>query len=323
MNELKKKIKEAMDMERYKSDEIQRYKTASEENNKRLTETKFSIDDHDKRVKNLEKDVSNLANSKNDQLLKFGEFMPALVNDVVRQSEAGRFRDKPRGPIGFYVQPKESKWALAIEQCLGAIVNSFVCSNYDDEKLMHQLIAKHVQEVRRRPRVIVTDFKTPLYDCSRFRPEETRYSTVYEMVTISETVVANVLMDQRKIESILLLPNRDVGRQVIEFNSTQKCYEAYLLTGDQLIGKPSFRSYACPFKDAKYFIENPENMIRKKKEEIASLTESLNKYKAQFNKLEEENKESLKMKKSLEKDVDVLRRGKMSLDNVRNLIFKS
>jgi hypothetical protein len=82
------------------------------------------------------------------------------------------------------------------------------------------------------------------------------------MLTIKNDTIANTLFDQRKIESILLLPDRVVGREVIEKNSTNNCFEAFLPTGDQLIGKPSFRAYACSFKNPTYFIQNPEAAIQ-------------------------------------------------------------
>jgi hypothetical protein len=81
------------------------------------------------------------------------------------------------------------------------------------------------------------------------------------MLKIDDPVVANTLMDQAKIESILLLPNREVGRHVIERNSTQNCFRAYLMNGDELIGLPSFKAYACRQKEAQIFIKDTEATI--------------------------------------------------------------
>jgi hypothetical protein len=92
------------------------------------------------------------------------------------------------------------------------------------------------------------------------RPEETRYPTVYEMLNIKHDIIANVLFDQRRVESILLLPDRAAGREVIERNRSQQ--DAYLMNGDELKGGPSFRAYACHVKNPMFFVHNPEAAIQ-------------------------------------------------------------
>lgn len=82
------------------------------------------------------------------------------------------------------------------------------------------------------------------------------------MLKIDDHIVANTLFDQRKIESILLLPDRNVGREVIEKNSTANCYEAFLKNGDQLLGRPSYKAYACRFKEANFFLKDTEETIK-------------------------------------------------------------
>lgn len=71
------------------------------------------------------------------------------------------------------------------------------------------------------------------------------FNTILEMLEIENTQVANALIDLKRIESTLLLPDRDTGRRIIEYNSDKNCSAAYLMNGDSLLGKPTFRSYAC------------------------------------------------------------------------------
>lgn len=168
----------------------------------------------------------------------------------------------PRGPIGMYVEPRAPEWSLAIEQCLGNLLTAFICGSYDDERLLHTMIARHVTQVNRRPRVIVADYGASIYDIEQYRPENRAHPTVYEMLKCQDVVVANTLFDQRKIESVLLLPDRNVGRDMIERGqSGANCHEAFLMNGDHLIGKPSYRAYACRDKVARVFVNNPDQMI--------------------------------------------------------------
>lgn len=180
-----------------------------------------------------------------------------------RYHQEGKFKHMPRGPIGMYVQPRSAEWSLAIEQCLATLISSFICGSYEDERVLHTLIAKHVPMVNKRPRVIVADFNVPLYDVARYRPENCDHPTVYEMLRCDDAVVANTLFDHRRIESILLLPDRNTGRQMIEYGQAgANCSEAFLLNGDQLIGKPSYRAYGCRLKAPQIFVNNPDQMIQ-------------------------------------------------------------
>jgi hypothetical protein len=160
-----------------------------------------------------------------------------LVNEIKRTYESKRFKQMPIGPIGMYIEPKNKQWSLAIEQCIGSTwLTSFICGNHQDEAILHQLINRHVNQINKRPRVIVTDFNAKLYDYNKYRPDYREYPTVYEMLNIKDTVVANTLFDMRRIESILLLPNMNAGYEVIERNSNQNCSEAFLPNGDRLLG---------------------------------------------------------------------------------------
>lgn len=315
INEIKEKLKEISNMEKTKSHENQMLSGDMEKNKRTISDKNFDLMENEKRVKKYEADIETLKNMAKNQLCKFGDFMPELVNDVKRHFEMKKFRQMPRGPLGMYIQPKESSWTLAIEQCLGFLLTAFVCDNYDDEKVMHQLIANHVRLVRQRPRVIVSDFSTPLYDSRRFRPDTTQYSTVYEMLNIKDNVVANTLMDQRKIESVLLLPDRQAGREVIEQNSTQNCSEAFLKIGDRYMGYPSFRMYACEHKAPKFFIENTEGAITAKKREIATLNEQVLAIRQEIKVLTEQLKNSQTLKQKNDAQLEALKREQLKLNN--------
>jgi hypothetical protein len=133
------------------------------------------------------------------------------------------------------------------------------------------LIAQHVKFVNKRPRVIVTDFNTALYDTERFRPENRQYPTVYESIVCEDTVVLNTLIDQRKIETIFLLPDRATGTEIIEFGKGgRNSNEAFLINGDQLLGKPSFRTYASRSKQASTFVADSEATIRLEKYHLSN-----------------------------------------------------
>jgi hypothetical protein len=53
-----------------------------------------------------------------------------------------------------------------------------------------------------------------------------------------------------------------VGREIIERNTAAAgCSEAFLMNGDQLQGRPSYRMYACREKEARYFMKSMQTAI--------------------------------------------------------------
>ena len=235
--EIKEKIREIQSSEKAKMNDNRMFLDAIEHTQKQLNDANFEIQNVNNHIRNNEADIERLKNSSRDQLLRFGPFMVDLVNEIKRTFESRRFKKMPIGPVGMYIEPKNKQWSLAIEQCIGSTwLTSFICDNHQDEAILHQLINKHVNQINKRPRVIVTGFNAQLYDYNKYHPDFREYPTVYEMLNIKDTVVANTLFDMRRIESILLLPNMNAGRDVIERNSNQNCSEAFLPNGDRLLG---------------------------------------------------------------------------------------
>lgn len=136
------------------------------------------------------------------------------------------------------------------------------------------------------------------------------------MLTIKDTIIANTLLDQRKIESVILLPDRQAGREVIEKNSSPGCYEAFLMNGDQLLGRPSFKMYACRFKNASIFVKDTDGAIQQKKNEIAKYSDQLSSVKEELRNLSEQINANKRLKNQNDRQLEVIRREQLQLNNV-------
>jgi structural maintenance of chromosomes protein 6 len=238
--------------------------------------------------------------------------MPKVIAELKSLFEQRKFKDMPIGPIGMYVDPIEFKWALAIEKCLGGLMSSFICSNYEDERLLQQVLARNIRAVYRRPRVIVTDFNVQLYDVSNNRPVTNKYPTVLDMLSIKKAVVANTLIDQRRIETILLLPDRRAGSEVIEHKSIQNCHEAFLMNGDQYMGQPTFRMYSCQDTAPQFYHENTQHVIQSRKAEIEQLKRVAGDIQNEINSLNDKVKKNQLLKSQHEKQLSIIQRDKIS-----------
>ena len=223
----------------------------------------------------------------------------------------------------MYIQPNDGAFSLAIETCLGQLLTSFICSDKNDERVLRQIIEKHIKDSKHQPSIIVTDFSDPLYDISRFKRDFPEHPTIYDMLTIKSNVVANVLMDQRRIESTLLLPDYETAKNIIERKSTANFNTAYTPNGDQYIGLPSYKLYSCFKNETKYLIESIEVAIQGKRNEIAKWTEmlainhqaarNLNEELSKVKKLKEQSEIQMN---SLKKEIYSLR---FQLDEAKNI----
>ncbi len=227
------------------------------------------------------------------------------------------------GPIGMYIQPKDDRYSLAIESCLGGVLTNFICSNQSDEQVLRQIIDKHIKDPRQKPSIVVTDFSDARYDVSRFNRDFPEHPTVYDMLNIRDNVVANVLIDQKRIETVLLLPDYETARDIIERKSTTNFNQAYTPNGDQYLGKPSFKFYASQSTESRYFIKSTEAAIQSKRNEIAKLTEDMAMAHQAVRKVNEDLSKNKQLKQQSEHQTSLLKKEinnlKIKLDEAKNI----
>ncbi|XP_019745400.1 structural maintenance of chromosomes protein 6 [Hippocampus comes] len=232
--------------------------------------------------------------SRSNQLRRFGEHMPALLSAIQDAHKQGRFKHKPRGPLGYLFKLKDPQQALAIEVCLQSLLQTFTCDNYDDEKVLKGLMAK-VLPSGRRPPIITSKFLPRVHDTRRRAVNHPDYPSVLQTLEIDDPVVANCLIDQRGIENILLIKNRaEACRVMMSGHPPPNCYQAFSKDGDQVFTN---RCYAAEQTRANCLSGDVE-------EEIRHLQRELETQKAQAASLHQQMKrldDDIKLNESLEK----------------------
>uniref|UniRef100_A0A8D3D823 Structural maintenance of chromosomes protein 6 n=1 Tax=Scophthalmus maximus TaxID=52904 RepID=A0A8D3D823_SCOMX len=229
------------------------------------------------------RNLQTLESSRSNRLRRFGEHMPALLSAIQEAHRRGQFKHKPLGPLGYLISLKDPELALAVEVCLKGQLQAFTCDNYEDEKVLQGLMAR-VFTGGRRP-TIITMILVCCVICVRAvnHPE---YPSVLQALEIEDSVVANCLIDQRGIESILLIKNRTVARRLMHGkNPPQNCFQAFSIEGDQIFTN---RAYSADQTRANYLSGDVEEEIRHLQKELENQEAQATRFQQQMKRLDED-----------------------------------
>uniref|UniRef100_A0A8D3CAA6 Structural maintenance of chromosomes protein 6 n=1 Tax=Scophthalmus maximus TaxID=52904 RepID=A0A8D3CAA6_SCOMX len=231
------------------------------------------------------RNLQTLESSRSNRLRRFGEHMPALLSAIQEAHRRGQFKHKPLGPLGYLISLKDPELALAVEVCLKGQLQAFTCDNYEDEKVLQGLMAR-VFTGGRRPTIITSQFLPRLHDTRKKAVNHPEYPSVLQALEIEDSVVANCLIDQRGIESILLIKNRTVARRLMHGkNPPQNCFQAFSIEGDQIFTN---RAYSADQTRANYLSGDVEEEIRHLQKELENQEAQATRFQQQMKRLDED-----------------------------------
>ncbi|XP_061756608.1 structural maintenance of chromosomes protein 6-like isoform X2 [Nerophis ophidion] len=240
------------------------------------------------------KHLHTMEGSRSNRLRRFGEQMPALLNAIEDAHKKGQFKHRPRGPLGYLINLKDSELALAIEVCLKGLVKAFTCDNYEDEKVLKGLMDK-VFTAGRRPPIITSQFSPHVYNTSKRAVNHPVYPSALQALEIEDPVVANCLIDQMNIECILLIKNCTEARQVMQSrHPPPNCHVAFSKDGDQIFTN---RIYTAEQTRANHLSKDVEDEIRHLQRELDNQKTQASSLQQQIKKLDEDIRENEKLEK--------------------------
>uniref|UniRef100_A0A674AC73 Structural maintenance of chromosomes protein 6 n=1 Tax=Salmo trutta TaxID=8032 RepID=A0A674AC73_SALTR len=232
----------------------------------------------------IRRKLQTMEGSRSDRLRRFGEKMPALLAAIEDADRKGQFRKKPVGPLGYCIRLKDHEQALAVEKCLGSLMVAFTCDNHEDEKLLQGLMRGYYQGGR-RPQIITCQFFNRVHDTSR-AVNHPDYPSVLQSLEIEDPVVANCLIDQRGIETILLIKSPAEARRVMQGRQPPRnCYQAFTKEGDQCYNN---RYYSNDQRRCDYLSRDVEEEIRQLQEEMRNKEAHLDRFSQQKQRVEED-----------------------------------
>ncbi|XP_033931820.1 structural maintenance of chromosomes protein 6 [Pseudochaenichthys georgianus] len=235
------------------------------------------------------RNLQNMESSRSNRLRRFGEHMPALLTAIDEAGRKGQFRQKPRGPLGHLICLKDPELALAVEVCLKGQLQAFTCDNHDDEKVLQGLMSKVCPNAR-RPAIITSHFLPRVHDTRSRAVNHPEYPSVLHSLEIEDPVVANCLIDQRGIESILLIKNQTDARRVMQGGAPPRnCSQAFSKDGDQVFNN---RSYSAEQTRANYLSGDVEEEIRHLQKELENQKAQATRFQQQMGKLDDDVKQN-------------------------------
>uniref|UniRef100_A0A8D0ARF5 Structural maintenance of chromosomes protein 6 n=1 Tax=Sander lucioperca TaxID=283035 RepID=A0A8D0ARF5_SANLU len=235
------------------------------------------------------RNLQTMESSRSNRLRRFGEHMPTLLNAIQEAHRKGQLKHKPRGPLGHLISLKDPELALSVEVCLKGQLQAFTCDNHEDERVLQGLMAK-VFPTGRRPAIITSQFLPSVHDTRSRGVNHPEYPSVLQALEIEDPVVANCLIDQRGIESILLIKNRTEARRLMQGkNPPRNCNQAFSKEGDQIFNN---RSYTAEQTRANYLSGDVEEEIRHLQKEMENQKAQANRFQLQMKKLDEDVKQN-------------------------------
>ncbi|KAI1608713.1 myosin ATPase [Exophiala viscosa] len=160
-------------------------------------EAEESQNNHNARVQEQERNLTQLEQTRQNKDLAFHTNMPALLKAL--QRETG-FQQTPIGPLGKHVRLLKPEWSTILEKYFGSALNSFIVTSKRDETLLTSIM--------KRARCVVNVFilsQDPI-DTTPNEPDS-RFVTVLKVLEIDNELVKKQLVIGNAIEQTILIPD--------------------------------------------------------------------------------------------------------------------
>ncbi|XP_063980640.1 structural maintenance of chromosomes protein 6 [Diachasmimorpha longicaudata] len=220
--------------------------------------------------------LQRLSSASNDLLSRYDKYIERLVRRIDEEDKRRRFRHRPRGPIGAYIKMKDNSWTPIVERHIGSAISGFCVDNNKDA----QLLGKIIQEIyggQRGPEIICSKFLDQIHDVRRNSTGTEKYPNMFDVIEVSDPVIANCLIDQRGPESILLIPTSEEAIALLQYseNVPQRCRMAFTRSGDTFYPDPNFRTYGGSVPTVKYLEASVTQLIQGLKTDIREIETEL------------------------------------------------
>ncbi|XP_071550268.1 structural maintenance of chromosomes protein 6-like [Panulirus ornatus] len=273
----------------------------------------------------LEQELQGLQSQQGNQFTVYGQWVPQLLQEIDVAYRKGLFSKKPVGPLGAFIKLRDNNWGHVAEMVIGNRISAFCVDNRNDEKVLGQIMKKVRFYRQAQPIVIMARFREQVHDVSRFEVQSHRYPSLWSVLSVSDTVIANTLIDQMQVESALLIPTAQEAGQILKDKATvpRNCKVAYTLNRDTYYPDPEYRLYSGRGQQPARFLQvSVEQKVRdlsldleNSKAQLQVLNQEIHDLQENIRRLEDEVKVSTRKLLCNKRKVDQLRLQLADLQN--------
>ncbi|XP_030832189.1 structural maintenance of chromosomes protein 6 isoform X2 [Strongylocentrotus purpuratus] len=244
--------------------------------------------------------LENLEGSRKNRLKLYADYMPNLLAEIDRSTAKNRFHEKPLGPVGSFLKLKDVRWALGVESCLKRLMFSFCCHDQHDASILKDIMNNLIPQHATQPSIITSKFEPNRYDIRRSTVQSNDFPGFLDIVDVSNPVIFNTLVDQRGVESILLIERSKDARASLR-QPPRNCREAFTIEGDQVYAGAEQRYYSSMQKSAKILRGDTDNEISETKRDMSENQKALNEIKQKIQALRQDVNENENLKKTAQR----------------------
>eukprot|EP00057_Strongylocentrotus_purpuratus_P002415 XP_003724471.2 PREDICTED: uncharacterized protein LOC100893394 [Strongylocentrotus purpuratus] len=206
--------------------------------------------------------LENLEGSSKKRLKLYADYMPNLLAEIDRCTAINQFHQKPLGPVGSFLKLKDVRWALGVEACLKRLMYSFRCDDQHDASILKEIMNRLIPQNATQPSIITSKFEANRYDIRSSSVQSNDFPGFLDIVDVSNPVIFNTLVNQRGVETILLIEklSKEVRNSLRQ--PPRNCREAFTLEGDQVYAGAVQRYYSSMQRSPKILRGDTDNEIR-------------------------------------------------------------
>ncbi|KAF7064929.1 hypothetical protein CFC21_071136 [Triticum aestivum] len=250
---------------------------------KSISDIAKEIAESDKRILQLKSHMDGLQQRQSNTVTAFGGQKVLKLLQLI-ESNHGRFRSPPIGPIGAHLQLASESWSVAVDCACGGLLDAFIVSCHKDLQVLRECAN----------RVYYNNLRIIVYDFTRQRliiPDgslpTTEHPTVLSVIQSENHTVLNVLVDQGHAERQVLVRDYEVGKSVAFDHRMRNIKEVYTSDGFRMFSRGSVQTILPPNKRPRpeRWCSSPAEKIAELKNEVDGIQRIISEKNAQRRKL--------------------------------------
>ena len=250
---------------------------------KSISDIAKEIAESDKRILQLKSHMDGLQQRQSNTVTAFGGQKVLKLLQLI-ESNHGRFRSPPIGPIGAHLQLASESWSVAVDCACGGLLDAFIVSCHKDLQVLRECAG----------RVYYNNLRIIVYDFTRQRliiPDgslpTTEHPTVLSVIQSENHTVLNVLVDQGHAERQVLVRDYEVGKSVAFDHRMRNIKEVYTSDGFRMFSRGSVQTILPPNKRPRpeRWCSSPAEKIAELKNEVDGIQRIISEKNAQRRKL--------------------------------------